>query len=504
MPGNIFISYRRGDEPGFAGRLYDRLEQAFSRSRIFIDVDNIPAGADFVEVLGRKVAECEVLLAIIGDEWLMRDGAGNRRIDHPEDFVRIEIEQALHLGKTIIPVLIGPIQMVREEDLPPSLKPLARRNKISVSHEHFATDCARLVQAIQGVLGETADNRAPIRKRRHALWLGTASAAAILLAGGGYLALTRMAPTTVPAGVADSSPRAENISHATREPGNTPGVSVDTRTQEAMAAAERDRLQREKDVQAKAAADTAARRAADEETRRNAETAESAQRLQEVDRQRVQIALTSLGYDTRTTSGTWDGRTREMISAWQRATSRPVSGFLPADQMQALLGQASFAIGRFDEELRAKAAIDQAARNKKEAAERAAALQIERAEKWQAYIKEKTTGEPTTQYDGRWRGRYSCDSSFDFDMVVRNGQGSFTLPAAREDGTRTLKLWFGKDTNAAFVRLYEERGKMETALLLFRGSEAQNNVMSIRLRKEDLGFKFRLPVNCSIDAKLIK
>lgn len=122
MAGRIFINYRRGDEPGFAGRLFDRLEQTFASDQLFMDVDNIPAGLDFVRVLEDEVGKCEVLLAVIGRGWLdARDDTGQRRLDSANDFVRIEIESALKLGKRVIPVLAGDAQMPRADDLPESL-----------------------------------------------------------------------------------------------------------------------------------------------------------------------------------------------------------------------------------------------------------------------------------------------------------------------------------------------------------------------------------------------
>src|SRR5216684_684258 len=96
MAGKIFISYRRGDDPGFSGRVFDRLQEAFSPDQLFMDVDNIAPGLDFVRVLHEQVAKCDVLLAIIGRGWIdAADPTGARRLDNPEDFVRIEIESAL-------------------------------------------------------------------------------------------------------------------------------------------------------------------------------------------------------------------------------------------------------------------------------------------------------------------------------------------------------------------------------------------------------------------------
>src|SRR5262245_33328637 len=107
MTGKIFISYRREDEPGFARRLYDTLEQKFSNEQLFRDLDSIPAGADFVSTIETEIYQCDVLLAVIGKGWIdARDSNGQRRLDQQKDFVRTEIASALRLGKWVIPVLI--------------------------------------------------------------------------------------------------------------------------------------------------------------------------------------------------------------------------------------------------------------------------------------------------------------------------------------------------------------------------------------------------------------
>src|SRR5229473_1798698 len=96
MAGWIFINYRRGDDPGNTGRLCDRLLEAFQPEQLFMDVDSVPPGVDFVRMLEEKVAQCDVLLAVIGKDWIdARDATGARRLDNPDDFVRIEIESAL-------------------------------------------------------------------------------------------------------------------------------------------------------------------------------------------------------------------------------------------------------------------------------------------------------------------------------------------------------------------------------------------------------------------------
>src|SRR5215475_10550183 len=106
MAFKVFISYRRDDSAGHAGRVQDRLEREFGRDLSFIDVDAIPLGTNFVKVLHEEVAKCSVLLAVIGLNWLdARDDDGNRRLDDENDFVRIEIASALRRDIPVVPIL---------------------------------------------------------------------------------------------------------------------------------------------------------------------------------------------------------------------------------------------------------------------------------------------------------------------------------------------------------------------------------------------------------------
>jgi hypothetical protein len=90
MP-SIFVSYRRTDAPGHAGRLYDRLVDRFGHASVFKDLDSMEPGADFVEVIEETVARCDALLAVIGRDWLATRESSERRLDDPEDWVRLEI-----------------------------------------------------------------------------------------------------------------------------------------------------------------------------------------------------------------------------------------------------------------------------------------------------------------------------------------------------------------------------------------------------------------------------
>jgi hypothetical protein len=163
MSGKIFINYRRGDEPGFTQALLGRLEQAFPAERLFIDVDNIPPGEDFVTMLESQVAQCDAMLTVIGNNWLdAADERGGRRLDDPHDFVRIEIESALKQGKRVIPVLVHQARMPHPEELPEAIRPLSQRNAVRLTHERFRADVQGLIKALQGAIDEVASRRSGV------------------------------------------------------------------------------------------------------------------------------------------------------------------------------------------------------------------------------------------------------------------------------------------------------------------------------------------------------
>jgi chemotaxis response regulator CheB len=161
MSGKIFLSYRREDGPGFALALFGRLEQSFPTDQLFMDVEGgIKAGEDFVRALEEQVDECDVMLVLIGPNWLtITDEMGRRRLDNPEDFVRIEVESALRLGKRVIPVLVHKTEMPRADALPELLKPLARRNAVGLTHERFKSDAQGLIKALESALAEVKATR---------------------------------------------------------------------------------------------------------------------------------------------------------------------------------------------------------------------------------------------------------------------------------------------------------------------------------------------------------
>jgi formylglycine-generating enzyme required for sulfatase activity len=158
----IFLSYRRQDSLGVAGRIYDRLRARFGDDAIFMDVDAIPFGLDFREHIRSAVDQCGVLLAVIGPNWTGETSAP-RRIDDPRDFVRIEIEVALERKLPVVPILIDRTRMPGEADLPPSLASLAYRNAIDIDQgRDFHHHVDRLIKGIERLLQQQSPPSRPI------------------------------------------------------------------------------------------------------------------------------------------------------------------------------------------------------------------------------------------------------------------------------------------------------------------------------------------------------
>jgi WD40 repeat protein/tetratricopeptide (TPR) repeat protein len=152
--GGIFISYRREEMAGQAGRLYDRLSGRFGAGRVFMDVDSIDPGVDFTTAITEAISGCDILLALIGREWLtVTDAGGRRRLDDPDDLVRVEIETALRRGIRVVPVRVEGAVLPQASDLPPSLRPLVRLQALMISHAGFAAEVSHLIAAVDGLLG---------------------------------------------------------------------------------------------------------------------------------------------------------------------------------------------------------------------------------------------------------------------------------------------------------------------------------------------------------------
>jgi len=167
----IFVNYRRADSEGEAGRLFD-------------DVSAIEPGRDFRKAIDQSVATCSILLAVIGQEWLeLKDAHGGRRLDDPNDFVRIELASALRRDIPVVPVLVRGAKMPRVEQLPDDLKELAYRNAVELTHARWRSDVQVLMQALRPYLGDTPANgaKAAVQEasggQASGIWANTAAVA---------------------------------------------------------------------------------------------------------------------------------------------------------------------------------------------------------------------------------------------------------------------------------------------------------------------------------------
>lgn len=195
----IFVSYRRDDSEGEAGRLFDDLVQAFGEASIFMDVAGIEAGRDFRKAIDESVTNCGVLLALIGKRWVdARNEAGLRRLDDPYDFVRLETASALKRDIPVIPVLVGGATMPRADQLPEDLKELVFRNAVELTHARWNSDLQLLIKALRPHVGGSAN--VPIAQRQAAA--GTAA----------------VSTATAPVGSAASSPGLEAAPAARKRP----------------------------------------------------------------------------------------------------------------------------------------------------------------------------------------------------------------------------------------------------------------------------------------------
>ena len=148
--GSIFISYRRQDSAAYAGRLYDRLAERFGAENVFMDIDSIDPGADFVDVLAEKIRFCEVMLVVMGPDWVsMRAENEKLRLSDPDDYVRQEIAMGLQRKIRLIPLLVSGAKMPAEKDLPNQLTALARRQAVVISDVHFHRDVGAVIETMQ-------------------------------------------------------------------------------------------------------------------------------------------------------------------------------------------------------------------------------------------------------------------------------------------------------------------------------------------------------------------
>lgn len=185
----IFLSYRRSDTAGHAGRLFDRIANRFGRDQVFMDVDTLQPGEDFAREIARQIDRSDVVIALIGDQWVSAtDAKGYRRLDDSADYVRAEIAAALERGVTVIPVLVEGARMPIAEQLPAALRGLAQLQALEISDHRFDSEAQELLEAIARRLPKPTDGGAKGKVGwPKALRLVLSLAMILVLAGGVWM-----------------------------------------------------------------------------------------------------------------------------------------------------------------------------------------------------------------------------------------------------------------------------------------------------------------------------
>ena len=228
----VFISYRRTDSDVAAGRLADDLSEILGPGRVFRDIDSLEAGEDFPRALDRALDSCSAVIALIGPRWSNAvNDKGDRRLDDPKDWVRLEIARALERDIRVIPVLVS-ATMPRELELPPDLAPLLRRHAVELTDRHWKQDVEELAQALERIPGFGTRGLPPVVRARVVTLRPVLAAIAllvVLLTAGAWLVWRPGTAGPAAATAIESTPKAAPIDLS-------PGVRIrDTGTEGAVA-----------------------------------------------------------------------------------------------------------------------------------------------------------------------------------------------------------------------------------------------------------------------------
>jgi TIR domain len=148
----IFISYRRSDSAAIVGHIYERLAARYKTESVFRDINKMPLGKNFYDHIKEELSGCDVVLVVVGPQWLAVDAHGQSRIQQSDDPVRLEVEAALQSGATVIPVMVEDVALPKTMDLPESLKTFPALAGTRINVEDFDHHLERLMQSIDGVL----------------------------------------------------------------------------------------------------------------------------------------------------------------------------------------------------------------------------------------------------------------------------------------------------------------------------------------------------------------
>jgi hypothetical protein len=172
----VFISYRRDDTAGRAGRLFDALASRLGARNVFQDVAAIAPGADFDREITAAIDRCDAVLVIIGNDWAALTGPAGRRIEDERDYVRREVAAALTSGVAVVPVLVGGASMPTADVLPTDLQPLALRQSVTIRDDFWPEDVDMLIRRLR-------HDDEPVARRRRWPVLAAGVVVALVIAG---------------------------------------------------------------------------------------------------------------------------------------------------------------------------------------------------------------------------------------------------------------------------------------------------------------------------------
>ena len=148
----IFISYRRSDSAAIVGHIYERLAARYKAESVFRDINKMPLGKNFYDHIKEELSGCDIVLVVVGPQWLAIDAQGHSRIQQSDDPVRLEVEAALQSGATVIPVMVDDAAIPKSAELPESLKTFPALAGTRIHVEDFDHHLERLMQSIDSVL----------------------------------------------------------------------------------------------------------------------------------------------------------------------------------------------------------------------------------------------------------------------------------------------------------------------------------------------------------------
>ncbi len=258
----VFISYRRDQTAGEARALFTELAAILGKNSVFMDVDAIALGRDFRHVIGERLELCDLMLALVGRDWIgARNPSGRRRLDDPGDFVRLEIATALKRNIPVTPVLVQGAQMPTVEQLPDDIKDFAYRNGFELSHNRWESDVREMMKRL-GLSKQRDVEAQDAQKSTRKSWatLIGVSMLAIVTVGAGFLSYRTIMEEKSRA----EQKRAEEQAQAAAAEAERQRTQAE-RERAAQAQAERERTQAERERAAQAQA--GGRRAQEERER---------------------------------------------------------------------------------------------------------------------------------------------------------------------------------------------------------------------------------------------